>query len=238
MIIDRPHLHKHIRRVTEPLVILATIFTIPLTVIGLRTSSPTLSSADWMVWAIFFGSYVLLIATAARPFEYARRDWLTGLIVVVSFPPLPALFGLTRLARLLRLVRLISIVGRSVPALRWTFGRYELIYVTALTALLVTAGGIALSVAEPSIRGDVGAGVWWAIVTVTTVGYGDISPLTPGGRAIAVVLMACGIGLTATLAAAIAAHLVKADRVREQNELVERLDRLEMLIRDGPTIKS
>jgi voltage-gated potassium channel len=238
MTMDRPHLHEHIRRVTEPLIILATILTIPLTVLELRTSSPEILIGDWIVWAVFLGSYILMTATAERPFEYARKDWLTAIIVVVSFPALPALFGLSRLARLLRLVRLVTVVSRSVPALRWAVGRYELVYVTALTALLVAAGGIALSVAEPSLKGDVGAGMWWAIVTVTTVGYGDISPVTPSGRAIAVALMVCGIGLTATLAAAIAAHLVKADRAREHDQLLERLDRLEMLIRGDPAVKS
>jgi voltage-gated potassium channel len=79
-------------------------------------------------------------------------------------------------------------------------------------------------------------GFWWAIVTVTTVGYGDMFPLTPAGRAAATVLMLLGIGCVAFITAAVAAHFVEDDnagtaeqlaRLNEQlAALADRLDRL------------
>jgi voltage-gated potassium channel len=78
-------------------------------------------------------------------------------------------------------------------------------------------------------------GVWWAIVTVTTVGYGDSDPHTDGGRVIAIVVMLVGIGFIAILTAAAAERFVRGQR-SEQRELegVER--RLDEVLRRLETI--
>ena len=76
------------------------------------------------------------------------------------------------------------------------------------------------------------SGVWWAVVTATTVGYGDIAPTSPGGRAIAVVLMLVGVGLVATLAAAIAAYFVGKDDESESQAVEQRLERIEAVLEE------
>jgi voltage-gated potassium channel len=92
--------------------------------------------------------------------------------------------------------------------------------------------GAVMSLVEPqTVRGDMWDGMWWAVVTATTVGYGDISPSSPPGRLVAVALMLFGIGLTATLAASVAAYFVKQDKGDDMAEVVARLDRMERLLR-------
>jgi len=70
-------------------------------------------------------------------------------------------------------------------------------------------------------------GVWWAVATVTTVGYGDIYPKTVGGRAVAMIVMLVGIGFIAVLTATISSYFVKSDRSDEHTALVEALARIE-----------
>lgn len=101
-----------------------------------------------------------------------------------------------------------------------------------MAALLVFIAGGLLSLLEPqAVKAGFWSGVWWAVVTVTTVRYGDISPVTPVGRILGAVLMVVGIGLVATLAASIAAYFVGQDEGGQLDEIVERLDRMEALLR-------
>jgi voltage-gated potassium channel len=72
--------------------------------------------------------------------------------------------------------------------------------------------------------------IWWAIVTATTVGYGDLSPVTVEGRAIAVVLMLVGIGLLGVITANVAAFFVHNDESEQTHELNNKLARMEDLL--------
>jgi voltage-gated potassium channel len=75
-----------------------------------------------------------------------------------------------------------------------------------------------------------GDALWWAIVTVTTVGYGDTAPVTAGGRGVAVVLMLTGIGLVGVLSATVASYFVGQRAELDMTELHRRLDRIEALL--------
>jgi voltage-gated potassium channel len=70
-------------------------------------------------------------------------------------------------------------------------------------------------------------GVWWAVVTVTTVGYGDLYPHTTTGRIIGIGVMVFGIGFLAVLTATIASHFVQVDQQSETSEVLQTLHRIE-----------
>jgi len=239
------HLHRRLSSAFQPLIVIAALATIPLTLLeNGESSSGRYVTADWAIWALFASEFVLLLATAPSRTRYLKRQWLTMAVVVLSFPLLPSLLALTRLARLarlgrvLRLMRLFGIASVAVPALKKTVGRPGLLYVGTLTLLMVATGAGLLTLLEPSVKGDYWTGLWGAIVTTTTVGYGDISPATPGGRLVAVILMLCGIGLTATFAASVAAFFVGQDKGGDQQEIHTRLDRLEEMLAEALKNKS
>lgn len=79
------------------------------------------------------------------------------------------------------------------------------LFIVILIIVLISGGLIA--VFEPEL--SFASGVWWSIVTLTTVGYGDISPSTPGGRILAVLIMFFGIGLLGMLSASLATLLIR-----------------------------
>ena len=80
---------------------------------------------------------------------------------------------------------------------------------TILAALIffIFLFGYLFYVSEPDVR-DLGDGIWWALVTITTVGYGDITPVTTLGRVVASSLMLLGLGLIATITAIVSAKFI------------------------------
>lgn len=95
--------------------------------------------------------------------------------------------------------------------------RTYLLYILALVAAILMAGATGFYYFEHHHNENVHSlwdGVWWAITTVTTVGYGDVSPQTTGGRFVAVFLMFVGIGTVGISTGAIAAYFVKSDQLQ------------------------
>src|SRR5262249_1599831 len=96
-----------------------------------------------------------------------------------------------------------------------------------------------MTVIEPdTVKGDIQNAVWWAIVTASTVGYGDISPTTTFGRVVAIVMMISGIGLISTLSASIAAYFVDQGNVSALEEIQQRLERIERAIKENTRTSS
>ena len=107
-------------------------------------------------------------------------------------------------------------------------------YLAVANLFLILAGGALLAIFEPEVvKGDFVTGIWLAVVTATTVGYGDITPVTPAGRLVAVVLMLGGVGLVSTLAAAIAAYFVGQDTHAQLDRLTGQMERLEKLLEES-----
>lgn len=220
----------------EAAVVAAALATIPLTVVQERgASGPLVVACDWMVWSVFVVEYLALAFLGRNRRDYVRRNRLNLAIIVLSFPLLPVLLDLVRLARLGRLFRVLRLSGvsvRGLGALRTVLGRRGLAYMSAVTALLILAGAALLTVVEPStVENSLWGGVWWAIITATAVGYGDIAPHTTLGRGVAIALILSGVGLFSTLAASIAAYFVEQEEGERLRSIEQRLDRTEALLR-------
>ncbi len=226
--------HK-IQKITEASVILAALATIPVVVLEERGATDlSLLIADWAIWALFALDLGVDLLYSNDRMRHLRTHPLDAAVVVLSFPVFPAVLALTRLIRLtrvfrvFRLVRVAGVTMRVVPALKATLGRHELIYVAMLSGFLIFAGAGLITVIEPKIVGDnLENGIWWAVVTATTVGYGDISPSTTPGRVIAVIVMLGGVGLISTLSASIAAYFVDQGSESALQDIQRRLDRIE-----------
>ncbi|MFN3325992.1 MAG: potassium channel family protein [Bryobacteraceae bacterium] len=101
----------------------------------------------------------------------------------------------------------------------------------SITMLVVLASAGGLLIIEPkAVDGQFSNGLWWAIVTATTVGYGDIAPTTPLARLLGLLVMITGIGLISTVAASVTAYFVEHDEGPDLRAIAARLDRIEGLL--------
>lgn len=196
--------------------------------------SQVLNTMDWAVWGIFALEFLCFVSIPPRV-QIGRYSTAARLaVVLLSFPLMPNLLGLVRLARLarlLRLARLTSVTACALPTIKAILGRRGLLYTAAITTLVTLVGGACVSILEPqTVKGGYGEGIWWAIVTVSTVGYGDIAPSTLWGRVIAVLLTFAGIGLMSALAASVTSYFVQQNGSAEFQDLTARLDRIERLL--------
>lgn len=165
---------------------------------------------NWVIWVAFLAELLVMLAVVEDRVAWLRRHPLDVAIVVLTPPILPGGIQALRVLRLLRILRLL----RAVQAARRLFTMNGLRYGAVLALMTVFVGGAAFSAAEgPEV--SAWDGVWWAMTTMTTVGYGDISPQSDLGRGIAIVVMVVGIGFLSLLIGAVAERFVAGD-VREQ----------------------
>ena len=167
----------------------------------------TLITATWL---IFLVDYVVNLVLADNRWRWFSRHIFDLLIVV-----LPML----RPLRLLRLVTLLTIRNRTAGR---AFRGRVVVYVAGASALLVFVASLAMLDAERGSPGSIintfGDALWWAFVTVTTVGYGDYFPVTFEGRLIAVGLMLGGIALLGVVTATIASWIVEKVAHRDEED--------------------
>lgn len=198
----------------EPPLLLAALLTIPALVIegsSADSDAQTVASLlNWIIWLAFTSEAVIMLAVVPD-----RRAWLRGhlleVAIVVLTPPFgPAALQSARALRLLRLLRLMALAKLmsrvlSPQGLRWA---------AFLTLLIVIAGAAGFTAVEQDHQDqsfNLWDGLWWAVTTVTTVGYGDVPVSTDAGRVIAMAIMLAGIGFVAMLTAAAAERFVVRD---------------------------
>ena len=188
-----------------------------------RRYGAALVAAEWAFTALFTIEYVLRLLSVRRPARYALSFYgIVDLLAVV--PTYAALFfagaqellviralRLLRVFRVLKMGEYLSEAGVLKAALRRSRPKITVFLVTVLTLVLIV--GALMHLVEGPENGftSIPISVYWAIVTLTTVGYGDIAPRTPVGRLLAAAVMIVGYGIIAVPTGIVTGELVRWD---------------------------
>lgn len=206
-----------------------------------QPEEPWVRQANQGIWALFLVDYLLRLLFASGRRLFLRRN-VPDLIAVLPLDYLleyllaENLFGIGRLVRLARFVRLVWLaraflvlwrLSHNTRAILRTNGLGHVLMITAGTILI---GGLGLWLVEPEI-GSVGDGVWWSLVTTTTVGYGDISPSTTAGRVVAGILMIVGIGTISLITSSVTTYFLGRQKPSNRHvvHLITELERWDEL---------
>lgn len=178
-----------------------------------------------LIWLSFLTDYLTRLYLTQNRAKWARKNLLDLASVALPF---------LRPLRLIRLITLLTVLQRTTGEKL----RHRLIsYTIGSTILLVTISSLAVLETE---RDTPGANIttypdalWWSFVTITTVGYGDHTPITPTGRIITAFLMVAGMALIGVITASLASWVT--ERANNDNQNVEdtthtKLAELEALI--------
>jgi len=200
-----------------------------------RPAWTTIATAlNWTIWLAFLAEIIIMLSIVPERGRWLRQHPLELAIVILTPPFLPASLQAARAFRLLRLLRLLKLAKLT----RRLFSTEGIRDAGVLALMTILGGGTAFAAIENGHHRDPVStwdGVWWAINTVTTVGYSD-RPGTDAGRVIAIVVMFVGIGFIAILTAAAAERFMRGQRAEasalgavEQrlDEVLRRLDAIE-----------
>ncbi len=182
---------------------------------------------DFIVWMLFVLDVSLRFIVSKDKWGYIKKNPLD----IIAIIPFNSIFRLARLVRLFRVIRSISILNHYLKPFYEILRTNNLDKVLIGLFVLIFVSSIPIQILEPNIETYIDA-IWWAVVTATTVGYGDISPQTVVGRLIAVVLMLFGIGLLGLVTSSVATYFLKSEEKNTPptiNHVKSELGRIEEL---------
>ena len=178
------------------------------------SASTFLVGSLFVLWAVMLAEYLVRLVVTPDRRGYVRRRWVEPATVVV--PPLQSwhFVGIEKMGLLLHEGEL-----RVETVLK----HHSLFRVLIAAAVTLILGAWLVLLFEDKAKGsnihNYPDALWWAVVTVTTVGYGDRFPVTEGGRTVAVILMLLGIGLIGILTATVASVFIKEHTDANKEEI-------------------
>ncbi len=192
-----------------------------------------IESVDTVVCVLFFADFLHSLYTArGHRWRYLYTwGWLDLLSSIPIVEPLRAARAarVIRILRILRGIRATRILTMFIVQKR---GQSMLLTALLLTLLLIAVSSIAILHAESGEGGNIRTAadaLWWSTATITTVGYGDLYPVTAEGRLIAILMMAFGVSLFAILSGLFASWFLQPGEQHQDKELGQIREELESI---------
>ncbi|PCJ84885.1 MAG: ion transporter [Thiotrichaceae bacterium] len=172
---------------------------------------------DWGVWLFFVFETVLLTSMVENKLRYLRSNWMSLLIIGAGVPLLWGGGAYAVALRSLRLLLILPLLLNATAIVRKVLARNYLGSVLMVALAFTLLSGLLIAGIDPSI-GNVWDGIWWAWVTVATVGYGDTVPHSVAGKVFGAVVILFGVGFFSLLTASFSAYFVSRGEVEIEEE--------------------
>lgn len=244
---EQPAARKWGKRLEWPMLFVALWIPLQWYLEETQSIAPLLARiADWLVWLAFLVETVLLSVLVKNRRAYLFGNWMNLVIITGGMPFFWQFAPLVGLLRSFRLVLVVVILVRLSKSVRLLLSRHQLGNTLAVAFITMVMSGVIVSRIDPSI-GTVWDGMWWAWVTMATVGYGDVVPHSAAGRLFGALLILFGVVLLSLLTANLAAFFIGSDVEKVERDEKEadrmlkdisaRLVRIERLLEERQSAK-
>lgn len=197
---------------------------------SINTDVGTYLYVDKSILVIFWVDYLMRLYKSENKVYFITHN-LFDLLAIIPFDSIFYFFRIFRVLRLLKLLKLLRVIG-FIGKFQVKFKRFistnGFIYLISITIGIILLGAGVYSVAEGVNYLD---SVWWAVATITTVGYGDISPHTEIGRAVAIILMITGIGLIGSITSTVTAYFMNENDSTDSSEVKQELAEIKEMLK-------
>jgi voltage-gated potassium channel len=191
-----------------------------------------LSYADWVLCIFFLLDFVISLVQAENRLRYLLIWGWIDLLSSVPAVPVVRWARLLRVARIVRALRTVKATRVLVQVILSRRAESTFLAVCLFSLLVLTVGSVSILRVEKVPGANIttpGDACWWALATLTTVGYGDKYPTTGAGRIIGAALMIMGVGLVGTFAGFVASWFHGGEQVKQEHEISELRDEIRTL---------
>jgi voltage-gated potassium channel len=180
---------------------------------------------DWVIWLFFVFETVLLSSLVENRFRYLRSNWMNLFIICAGVPLLWGGGTYAAVLRSLRLLLIFPLLLNVSVTVRKVLSRNYLGSVLLVALAFTLMSGLLIAGIDPSIE-NVWQGIWWAWVTVATVGYGDTVPQSAAGKVFGAVVILFGVGFFSLLTASFSAYFISRGEIEIEEEEIEEIGQL------------
>jgi voltage-gated potassium channel len=180
---------------------------------------------DWVIWLFFVLETVVLASLVENKARYLRSNWMNLIIICMGLPLLWVGSSYAAILRSLRLLLIFPILMTASLSVRKVLSRNYLGTVLVVALAFTLTSGLIMAGIDPSID-NIWEGIWWAWVTVATVGYGDFVPQSVAGKVFGAIVILFGVGFFSLLTASFSAYFVSRGEIEIEEEEEEEINQL------------
>jgi len=190
---------------------------------------------DLIVCLILIPDFIYRLWKSDDKRKFIYKNWydILGMIPIIIFgPSLSHASTFSRYLRLFGVIRIFALFENDLTLIYTFFRKTKLHYVIFTLFLIIISGSLVFYVLEVGVNKNVHTifdALWYTLITITTVGFGDVTPVTIGGKSISVFIIASGVVFVGYLTAVLSSWFINKDRD------YERFDKLENLITEMKT---
>ena len=223
---ENPKAKRWAHRFELPMLMLALWILLEWYLRGKNVYPPALDNiTDIVIWCFFILETVVLTSLVNDKLRYLRTNWMNLLIIGIGAPLLWVANNYAAALRTLRLLLIFPLLINTSSTIHKVLSRNYLGSVLLVALVFTLMAGLLMAGIDPNIE-NVWQGIWWAWVTVSTVGYGDTVPVSTAGKILGAVVILFGVGFFSLLTASFSAYFVSRGEVEIEEEEEEEINQL------------